>query len=71
MRAAYDELQISSRRREKLEWSARRRMETEIERLQDNNRQLEGKKVLSLKRNVYGFFQGVIIKIVLPYYSTT
>lgn len=56
MRAAYDELQISSRRREKLEWSARRRMETEIERLQDNNGQLEGKKVLSLKRNVYGFF---------------
>lgn len=67
MRAAYDELQISSRRRENLEWSARRRMETEIERLQDNNGQLEGKKVLRLKRNVYGFFQGVIIKIVLPY----
>lgn len=67
MRAAYDELQISSRRRENLEWSARRRMETEIDRLQDNNGQLEGNKVLGLKRNVYGFFQGVIIKIVLPY----
>ena len=50
MRAEYDELQISSRRRENLEWSARRKMDTEIERLQENNKQLQGKNILSFKK---------------------
>lgn len=48
MRTAYEELQISFRKRESLEYSTRTRMEAEISKLQENNRNLRGENVLSL-----------------------
>ena len=48
MRTAYEELQISFRKREDLEYSSRTRMESEIGKLQENNRNLQGENVLSL-----------------------
>ena len=49
MRTAYEELQISFRKREDLEYSTRTRMEAEISELQENNRNLQGENVLSLE----------------------
>ena len=51
MRSAYDELQISCRKRESLEWSARTKMESEIGTLQENNKHLQGKNIFNLKTN--------------------
>ena len=48
MRTAYEELQISFRKREDLEYSTRTRMESEIGKLQENNRNLQGETVFSL-----------------------
>ena len=48
MRTAYEELQISFRKREDLEYSTRTRMESEIGKLQENNRNLQGENVFSL-----------------------
>ena len=47
MRTAYEELQISFRKREDLEYSTRTRMESEIGKLQENNRNLQGENVFS------------------------
>ena len=49
MRSAYHELQISSRKRESLEWSARTKMETDMGKLKEDCKQLQGKIILDLK----------------------
>ena len=49
MRTAYEELQISFRKREDLEYSTRTRMEAAISELQENNKNLQGENVLSLE----------------------
>lgn len=48
MCTAYEELQISFRKREDLEYSTRTRMESEIGKLQESNRNLQGENVFSL-----------------------
>ena len=48
MRTAYEELQISFREREDLEYSTRTRMESEIGKLQESNRNLQGENGFSL-----------------------
>ena len=48
MRTAYEELQISFRKSEDLEYSTRTRMESEIGKLQENNRNLQGENVFRL-----------------------
>jgi len=48
MRSAYEELQISFRKQEDLEYSTRTRMESEIGKLQENNRNLKGENVFGL-----------------------
>ena len=53
MRTAYEELQISFREREKLEYSTRTTMESEINELQENNKNLQGEKVLSLETRIF------------------
>ena len=46
MLVAYEELQMSFRKRESLEYSTRTRMESEMSKLQENNRNLRGKNEL-------------------------
>ena len=45
MRVSYDQLQLSAKKRERLENSMRARMETEIGKLQEKNKHLRGKTV--------------------------
>ena len=50
MRSAYNELEISYRKRESLEWSARAKMETaDMGKLKEKCKQLQGKIILDLK----------------------
>lgn len=53
MRTAYEELQISFREREKLEYSTRTTMESKIGELQENNNNLQGENVLSLETRIF------------------
>lgn len=53
MRTAYEELQISFREREKLEYSTRTTMESKIGDLQENNSNLQGENVLSLETRIF------------------
>lgn len=49
MRTAYEELQISFREREKLEYSTRTTMESKIGDLQENNSNLQGENVFEFR----------------------
>ena len=53
MRTAYEELQISFREREKLEYSTRTTMESKIGDLHENNSNLQGENVLSLETRIF------------------
>lgn len=53
MRTAYEELQISFREREKLEYSTKTTMESEIGELQENTKNLQGENVLSLETRIF------------------
>lgn len=53
MRAAYEELQISFTERESLECGTRTRMDAEMGKLQESNRNLRGEIVLGFKKENY------------------
>lgn len=48
MRCAYHELQMSCRKRESLEWSAKAKMEADMGKLRENNNELRGEKYFTL-----------------------
>ena len=52
MRVAYEELQISFTERESLECGTRTRMDAEMGKLQESNRNLRGEIVLGFKKDI-------------------
>ena len=65
MRTAYEELQISFREREKLEYSTRTTMESKIGELEENNNNLQGGECFEFRNenfllNVYNVFSHLL-----------
>lgn len=64
MRCAYHELQMSCRKRESLEWSAKAKMEADMGKLRENNNKLRGEKYFSLKATFFTSVLGTICESV-------